>query len=147
MGSQRGGSRKPVLSPLGVEERQSPKAPSSEAALAIALKTFSFPDRSSLLEWLSPFLKPAVACESFSRCSRGMVLLGWSVSFQRGFCVFTPALPNRRFLCEGRAYQHPACRQRWEKGKREKSFNPQVSLRQKQGLILGKMRGAQLPLV
>lgn len=143
MSSWRGGSRAPVLSPLGVEERQSPKALSCEAALPIALKTFPFPDRSSLLERLSPFLKPTVACGSFSHCSTGMVLLGWSFSSQRGFCIFTMPLPDERFLCEGRAYQHPACRRRWEREKSEKSFNLQVSLRHKQGLIFGKIHGGQ----
>lgn len=110
------------------------------------LKTSPFPDHPSLLEWLSPFLKPTAAHGSSSRCSTGMALLGCSFSSQRCFCIFTMALLDQRFLCEGRAYLHPDCRRRWD---REKSFNPQVSLRQKRGLVFGKMRrgeGAQLLL-
>lgn len=48
-----------MLSLPSVEEGQSPRASSSEAALPMALKTSPFPDSSSQLEWLSPFLKPA----------------------------------------------------------------------------------------
>ena len=97
-----------MLSSLGVEERQSLKALSSEAALPIALKTSPFPDCPSLQEQLSLFLKATAGHGSFSHCSTGMALLGWSFSSQRGFCIFTTTLPDWWLLCEGSSLPAPS---------------------------------------
>lgn len=129
-----------MLSPPGVEERQSPKASSSEAALLIALKTSPFPERSSLLER---------AAWPVSEANSGpWVLLPLSHgSGAAGLELLLPKEEEMGFSARPalslQGLSLPAPSLQTEMGDREKSFNPPASLRHKQGLIFGKLHGGE----
>lgn len=105
-----------------------------------ALKTSSFPDSSSLPEWLRPFLKPArpvglpctVAQER--RCGAG------ASSEEVSHCHRGSAQPAVSLWRSS----SPAPSLQMEVGERgEKSFSSQMSLRQKWGWNFGKVNGGR----
>lgn len=107
----------------------------------MALKTSPFPGSSSLLEWLSPFLKPARPVGPSSTAAQEWRC--WAGASFKEVSAFSPWLcPTGCFFTKVElTTTQPADGD--ERERREKSFSSQTSLRQKWGWNSGKMNGGR----